>query len=282
MKTSRAIESALQQRVLRVYNNVGCLMVVDGDGRCAHAGTVTLVRLGDQKLLLTADHVVAGISAHGGPIRVGIASSAPAAVLVEFEYRPQVVWRSALLDAALLSCPRELVDKRDAGWFDVASHASMTTKVRGERIKHDTATTSLPYFIAGIPKFSRMTFEPERVEVLGVVTLPAYVTQLDSAPWAGERSKAPQMHLELDIDTPNPTFKPDDRLGAMMFDQAAKTLFETGAEFGGLSGGPVLLVDGSGEFLMGIVKQGAVIFGNKVVVASALDDIVATPDFPDS
>jgi hypothetical protein len=280
MQNAETAESAVQRRVLRVYKNLGCLMAIDGVGRCARIGTVTLVRLGDRKLLLTAEHVVAGISEHGGKIRVGLASSDPAAVLVQFESTPEVVWRSALLDAALLSCPRELVESPDAHWFDIASHASMTTQVRAERLKHDTDTTSLPYFIVGIPNFSRVTFEAQRVEVHGVVALPAYVTQLDALPWAGERSRAPQMHLELDIDTPSPTFKPDDPLGAMMFDQAAKTLFETGEEFGGMSGGPVILVDGSGEFLLGIVKQGSVIFGNKVVVASALDDIVAAPGFP--
>jgi hypothetical protein len=277
-----AVTSELKahERLLGAYNNVGCLMAIESDGRCAHVGTVVLVQWGTRKLLMTAEHVVSGIVGRDGQTRVGLASSSLAARAVEFAYTPEIVWQSTLLDVALLTCPQSLIESSQAGWFDLAENASMISRVRTERFKYDTETTTLPYFVIGVPNFSRLTSEKHRMQVHGVVALPAYVDQLERHPWAGERAKGPQMHLELDVDAPNPRFAPHDPLGTMMFYRAAATRFQTGEEFGGLSGGPVVLVDGSGVFLLGIVKQGSVIFGNKRVIATALDDVVATPGFP--
>jgi len=255
-------------------------MSIATDGRCARLGTVTLIQLATRKLLMTADHVAAGIAEHGGTIRVGLASSSSAPMPIDLQHAPDIIWRSAALDVALLSCPQELVDSPNAKWFDLAVHAAMTSKLRTARLEHDTAGTSLPYFVIGLPNFSRVTLDAQRLEVFGVVSLPAYITQFESHPWSGERDKAPQIHLELDVDQPNPALKPEDPLGAMMFKQAATTSFDTGLELGGISGGPVILVDGAGEFLLGIVKQGSTIFGNKLVLATAIDDVMATPGFP--
>jgi hypothetical protein len=270
----------LQKRVLGIFDTLGCLMAVDADGRCAGLGTVTLVHSGTEKLLLTADHVVSGLEAGAFALKL-LVNRGPASDQVhEFDYSLSVRWRSKQLDVAALAPPTGLVDDPYARWFDLRVQRTMLTKLRSIRDKYDNEDESLPYYIVGIPNFGRAKFEEARIEIMGLIPLPVYISQLERKPWSGNPSVVPQMHLEVDAERLDPDFKPADLARAVLHERLSNNPPKDSQALGGLSGGPVVLLAGDGDFLLGIVKEGSIIFDQKRAVATPIDDLGSAPGFP--
>jgi hypothetical protein len=249
-------------------------MALSAEGRCVALGTVTLVQLGDRRALLTAAHVASGIAQRGGEIRLLHTRGKEIDDTRDFACDLDVLWRSDDLDVALLAPPLDLLRSADAEWFDLDRQRRLVQALRQVRHTFDSEDASLPYFAIGVPNFGRISFESFRVESLGIMSIPAYVSQLETDPWSGDAAIVPQMHLELDANELDPDFAPDDPFGAHAYARVAEAPPVISQALGGLSGGPVVYIEARESFLIGVIKQGAVLFEQKRAVATPIDDVL--------
>jgi hypothetical protein len=180
--------------IRRLQSTYACILAVDEQGRSVTKGTAVFVRIGAQRFLVTARHVVRSrkLRRHRllimlprvGPDDLAVVGEEtdPLAVPLELE----IVWESKPLDVAFLRAPDRLVAIPEARFFDGALHADAATGLREGWREHHSDTTSLPYFVLGFPNFGHLIHSAQpSVETLSTTALPAYVTQFDPHPWDG-------------------------------------------------------------------------------------------------
>jgi hypothetical protein len=97
--------------------------------------------------------------------------------------------------------------------------------------------------------------------------------------WDGRFGRAPQIVLELDMADPVAQTQLD-ALQAIALQRQTESPPSLSEHFGGYSGGPLVVLAEDGSFLLGTIKEGGVVGDMKVVWATALDDVLASPDFP--
>jgi hypothetical protein len=269
-------------------NHYGCIQALEEDGRVADKATVTFVELDGRRVLLTNKHVVTGLSKLELPCVVSVAQLDLAGRPVDRKAADPVVFRIDIsrtiwswdeMDVAALPATEEMLKAREPRWFDANRGAEVATTTRKlwRRLNELPEKGSLPLGIFGFPKFGHVVLPQERIEILSALPVPAYITELDEEPWQAltGTGRAPKMHLEIDAREPTIPASDLSEFEKIVFAKLFKEPLATSPAFGGYSGGPVVLVAKDGPFLVGITREGGLLFGEPRALAACLDDVVS-------
>jgi len=151
--------------------------------------------------------------------------------------------------------------------FDLHAAAAAAPKIRSDWAALPDDGT-LPFAVGGYPEWSHLRDEEARVETISATPLFAYVTQWE----VGETGpRAPQVCAEL-VASPRDIAE---LAGLRDIERAmAKKLDDSENPFGGYSGGPLALFAGDGIFLVGIVKEGGLLWGSARAFCSPIVEVL--------
>ena len=241
---------------------------------------MAFVASGPHKYLVTAKHVLDGLWKRADLLRV-LSASSPTAPSVPDGHtvdRAAVVWSSPSLDVAVLRAPEMLALSPNVSWFSADRGRRQITKLR-QSWNPDAAPALM--LAAGFPNFGRMVGTVRSglaAELLGMLTLPAVIAQLKTAP-----DGKTQMVLELTHTDPMVAPSVDHLTKALH-----KILLEKSPtrseDLGGLSGGPLVIpsADGDAE-IVGVISEGSIMEVDgggslSMLRATPLDELVFGPE----
>lgn len=275
-----------------VRPRLGLVALLDERACLSAKGTAVFTKVGEQFLVLTARHVVRveadndnSLQRTFTPLRVrlmvfprtgGIKASV---IPIGFDLtEADICWEDWRLDVIAFRAPTSLTASGLCHFEDGDSDAKIAAKVRERCAVQNDEQNSLATFVIGFPNITHHVDEATKLESLGLLPLPAYVTAIESHVWNGQGDQAPQFIMELD-----PSEVVSDGDGELLVDAAnwRATLLksvEAGARppLGGFSGAPVFIAHQHGVSLVGLMKEGASSFGVRVTaIGSCWDDIVA-------
>jgi hypothetical protein len=256
----------------RLLAHTGCIAIKDADNRVSSKGTATFVLHEDQRLIFTAEHVVAALEqADEGRRALLLPTVDDAGEFVvghaldsnEIAFPLNVVWRDAELDAAVLDA--SFVKLETVRWFALDASVEICEKVRTiwREVVEDGEGT-LPFMIAGYAEWGHLRDHDERLELLSGLPLFVYVTEWDA-------TGAPGVQISMEIVAGG---RPVEEVAALDLHRQMIDKMTTGdSPFGGYSGGPIALFDPKGVYLIGLVKEGGFMFGQARGFGPAIDDV---------
>lgn len=276
----------------RVRPRVGLVALLDERERASAKGTAAFTRIGDKRLVLTARHVVRVEAEHDTPalraftpLRVRLmvfprsggtkASSVP----VGFDLtEADICWEDLRLDVIAFTAPTSLVASGLCDFEDGESDAKVTAVIRERYTVRNDDQNSLATFVIGFPNVTHRVDEATKLEWLGLLPLPAYITTMERHAWNGEGGQAPQFIMELDPSNVAPDAPTELQVDAASWRTTLLKSVEAGERppLGGFSGAPVFIAHQHGVSIVGVMKEGAPSFGVRVTAAgSCWDDVVA-------
>lgn len=288
MATDRIVSPAesgaiMLERSLILNNYYGCIQSLEKNGKSRSRGSVTFLQVDNRKLLITNQHVIAGLRETGLPCQISVCPQmnrpgATPADLCSFSIDLNtVIWESSekVFDICVLPAPHDMTNSQLINWFDSAAQFRMMKKLRSIWRKHNKADAALSTMLMGYPNAGHVSLEEEFIEVLGAMALPVYIAELADTyhEHVHGTGKAPQMTLEIDAYSPTIPPSPNDSIQNRVYNELSSREL-TSVDFGGCSGGPVIWMTESFNYLIGVTKEGGVMFGRQTAFATAIDDII--------
>jgi hypothetical protein len=285
----------MQPAFERALRRVGLFALLNDEGHAAAKGTAFFTKVCGRPLVLTARHVVRTKLENVRPGTWPFTSREVRLMVfrrdaeLHKESQPlgfplgehDVVWEDSRLDAIAFSAPTELVASGACDFIEADSHPEKDPKVlrhvRSRWREVSDEETSLATFIVGFPNITHQVDEAMKLERLGLLPMPAYITGMEAQPWDAFGEKAPQLTMELDPGAVEPAMPPFLKAAAATWKETLLRSVADGERppLGGISGAPVFLAHQHGEAVIGLVKEGSPYFGAHIVAASSCwDDIL--------
>jgi hypothetical protein len=165
MDSSELAKELATRYLPTIISQFGCLVLRDPQGKVTASGTVTFVDIDGHKLLVTAEHVAARLTAGPGEMSLFtlppyddlIASPNKAFSEPVFRVDSQnciILPHSASLDVAVYRLSRDLAAVPHLRWIEASSQLQAVEFLRS---KYQQTTAPFGLFIIGFPNFARAT-----------------------------------------------------------------------------------------------------------------------------
>lgn len=279
-------DEELEAYRLGIANRFGLVVAKSKDEEVVNAASATFVSIDDQRLVITADHVIRGLSERG---RIIIQVASPEVLAAPETACPAVEFELALysrltirrgdedhLDLAIFPAPQDLSVASHLGWFNGDRDLSPLRELR--QLVERQRNPRLAALLVGYPIFSRFRDPHRRVQTFAPFPIWAAIERFDAP--ADITDRDPQIILELDL--PAAEDLPAD-VGPLHRGWVQRLRAMTGANLesedeptplGGYSGGPLVYCCEAGQYLLGTMKGGGVRVGGHAFV-TPLDAIVS-------
>lgn len=217
------------------------ILVTDQMGKQTARGTGCLISYRGQNYLLTAYHVADKLPDSGAQLCVLHPNGA-------LPIAGKILFGSEEDDFALLAPPSL---PGSISFLDIDEHPAVEEAIQENK--------ELPILVYGFPNIAHDTNESLKLQKNGAVSLPTYYPEEPP-------SNGHQLNFELDLSGPCEGGGPEARRIQERLQAALDGHSTVESEFGGMSGGPIVLLTEERPHLVAIVSNGGVLCGGLPLV----------------